>query len=179
MSAFRFSQPVSGPMYDQDAVRPMREELKQVGVQELLTPEAVNEVAAKPGTMLVVVNSVCGCAAGNARPGVMIALQNAKIPDYLTTVFAGQEREATARARELMTNIPPSSPCIALFKDGKPVFVLPRHHIENRNAEQVAEALTTAFNEHCDRQGPSIPREEFEKISPWRGCGSSIPFAQN
>lgn len=166
------------PTYDPEAVRPMREELVAVGVRELLTPADVDEVLSAPGTTLVVVNSVCGCAAGNARPGVMLALQNAKIPDRPTTVFAGQEKSAVAEARARMKGYPPSSPCIALFKDGEVVHILQRHDIENRTATQVAESLVAAFDKHCTRPGPSISREEFEKIVAYKGCGSSIPFAR-
>lgn len=168
---FQFAQPT----YDPEMVRPMREELERVGVRQLLTPEDVDEALKAAGTALVVVNSVCGCAAGNARPGVMLALQNAKIPDRSGTVFAGMERPAVDQARNYMEGVPPSSPCIALFKDGALVHVLPRWEIENRTALQVAESLVEAFNEHCTAQGPSIPREEFEKIVPWEGCGSEIP----
>lgn len=163
------------PMYDPAAVQPMREELKVVGVEELLTPQDVDEALGKPGTALVVVNSVCGCAAGNARPGVMLALQNKLIPNQLKTVFAGMEREAVERARGYMSEYAPSSPCIALFKDGKAIKVLERHHIEGRGPHEIASELAAAFNEHCERTGPSIPREELEKIVPFQACGSSIP----
>lgn len=172
MSNARFSP----PMYDPVAVQPMRDELKAVGVQELLTPEAVDEAISQKGTTLVVINSVCGCAAGNARPGTMLALQNKVIPDRITTVFAGQDREAVDRARGHMKGVPPSSPCIAVFKDGELAHVLPRWEIETRNAIQVAENLIAAFNELCDRPGPSISREEFEKVVPFQACGSSIPL---
>ena len=118
MSGFQFQ---SGPMYDPTSVQPMRAELTAVGVKELLTPEDVDAAIGQKGTLLLVVNSVCGCAAGNARPGVMLALQNRVIPDQLTTVFAGQDRAATAHARGRMSQYPPSSPCIALFKDGEVV----------------------------------------------------------
>lgn len=174
MSGFQFSQ---GPTYDPAAVQPMRDELTAVGLKELLTPETVDAALTPKGTALLIVNSVCGCAAGNARPGVMLALQNAVIPDQLTTVFAGQDRAAVARAREHMSPYPPSSPCIAVFKDGKVVHILERHNIENRTAQQVAESLVQAFNQHCTRPGPSIPREQFEKVAPVHVCGSSIPLA--
>lgn len=164
------------PLYDPTAVQPMRDELIAVGIEELLTAEAVDAALARPGTTLVVINSVCGCAAGNARPGAMLALQNAKIPDHLATVFAGQEREAVERVRSVMTGIRPSSPCIALFSGGKVVFCLERHHIEQMNAVQVAEALQQAFNQHCSRKGPSIPESELLKIPVFKGCGSSIPM---
>ncbi len=163
------------PMYDPAAVQPMRNELKAVGIKELLTAQSVDEALGRPGTTLVVVNSVCGCAAGNARPGVMLALQNKVIPDQLTTVFAGMEKDAVARARSHMSEYPPSSPCIALFKDGRAVKVLERHHIEGRGPLEIASELAAAFSEHCDRPGPSIPRKELEKIVPIQACGSSIP----
>ena len=163
------------PTYDPTAVQPMREELKMVGVEELLTAQDVDDALGKSGTALVVVNSVCGCAAGNARPGVMMALQNKVIPNQLTTVFAGMEKDAVAQARSHMSEFAPSSPCIALFKDGKAVKVLERHNIEGRGPQEIANELAAAFSEHCDRPGPSIPREELEKIVPFQACGSSIP----
>jgi putative YphP/YqiW family bacilliredoxin len=165
------------PMYDPAAVQPMRDELTAVGIQELLTPQAVNDALDRPGTTMVVINSVCGCAAGNARPGAMLALQNAKIPDQYTTVFAGQEREAVEQARSRMPGIRPSSPCIALFKDGQVVFCLERHHIEQMSAVQVAQALREAFDQHCTKAGPSIPEEELLKIPVFKACGSTIPLA--
>jgi putative YphP/YqiW family bacilliredoxin len=166
------------PTYDPEAVQPMRNELLQVGFEELLTPEKVDEALGSPeGTVLVVINSVCGCAAGNARPGAMVALQNSKIPNRIATVFAGQDKLAVARLREHMGNIPPSSPFIALFEKGKLVRALERRQIENRTADQVAMELIGWFNEHCSRPGPSIPREEFERVTPFKGCGSSIPLA--
>ena len=138
-------------MYPAELVAPMRGELTQVGFQELLTPEQVDTVLTNTkGTALVVVNSVCGCAARMARPGVKIALeQSAKKPEKLTTVFAGVDRESTERAREYMLPYPPSSPSIALFKDGKLVHFLERHHIEGRPAELIAENLKAAFNQYC------------------------------
>lgn len=167
------------PLYDQSAVQPMRDELIAVGIQELLTPQAVDEALARPGTTMVVINSVCGCAAGNARPGAMLALQNARIPDQYTTVFAGQEREAVERVRSRMTGIRPSSPCIALFKDGEIVFCLERHHIEQMNAVQVSDALRQAFDRHCTNQGPSIPEEKLREIPIFKACGSTIPLARS
>ncbi len=163
------------PTYDPAAVQPMRDELKAMGIEELLTAQDVDDALGKSGTALVVVNSVCGCAAGNARPGVMFALQNKVIPNQLTTVFAGMEKEAVAQARSRMSEYAPSSPCIALFKDGKAVKVLERHHIEGRGPLEIANELAASFKEHCDRPGPSIPREELEKIVPFQDCGSSIP----
>ncbi len=164
------------PLYDPEAVKPLREELPKAGVQELLTPEAVDAaLGEKQGTTLLVVNSVCGCAAGGARPGVMLALQNSVIPDRLTTVFAGMDRAATERAREYITDHPPSSPSIALFKDGKVVHMIERRSIEGRTPAEIAGDLRAAFDQHCSRPGPSIPREELEKIVPVHMCGSSIP----
>jgi len=136
-------------MYPAELVKPMREDLTNVGFEELHTVEAVETAMAKEGTTLVVVNSVCGCAAANARPGARQSLQNAKRPDHLVTVFAGVDREATDKAREFMIPFPPSSPCMALFKDGELVHMLERHHIEGRPAELIAENLVDAYNSHC------------------------------
>ena len=133
----------------QELVKPMREDLTKVGFEELLTAEAVEAAIAKEGTTLVVVNSVCGCAAANARPGATMSLQNTKKPSHLVTVFAGVDREAVDKARAHMVPFPPSSPSIALFKDGELVHMLERHHIEGRPAELISENLTDAYNEHC------------------------------
>ena len=131
-------------------VRPMREELVAAGFRELLTPADVDEsLGEKSGTTLLIVNSVCGCAAGMARPGARLALQEGPRPDRLVTVFAGQELEATARARAHFADLPPSSPSMALFKDGALVWFLPRHRIEGRDALDVAGDLRAAFAEHC------------------------------
>lgn len=136
-------------MYPAELVKPMREDLTKVGFEELHTVADVETAIAKEGTTLVVVNSVCGCAAANARPGARQSLQNAKRPDHLVTVFAGVDREATDKAREFMIPFPPSSPCMALFKDGELVHMLERHHIEGRPAELIAENLVDAYNENC------------------------------
>ena len=136
-------------MYPAELVKPMREDLTAVGFEELHTVEAVQNALAKEGTTLVVVNSVCGCAAANARPGARISLQNSKTPDHLVTVFAGVDKEATDKAREYMIPFPPSSPSMALFKDGELVHMLERHHIEGRPAEMIAENLVEAYNSHC------------------------------
>ena len=136
-------------MYPAELVKPMREDLTNVGFEELHTVEAVDAALAKKGTTLVVVNSVCGCAAANARPGARMSLQNAKRPDHLVTVFAGVDKEATDKARAYMVPFPPSSPSMALFKDGELVHMLERHHIEGRPAELIAENLMDAYNEHC------------------------------
>ena len=136
-------------MYPPELVKPMREDLTNVGFEELHTAVAVEAAIAKEGTTLVVVNSVCGCAAANARPAARVSLQNAKRPTNLVTVFAGVDREATDKAREYMIPFPPSSPCMALFKDEELVHMLERHHIEGRPAELIAENLVDAYNEHC------------------------------
>jgi len=136
-------------MYPAELVKPMREELTNIGFEELTTSEDVSNAIAKPGTTLVVVNSICGCAAANARPGVYYSLQNEKTPDHLVTVFAGVDIEATKSARDLMVPFPPSSPSIALFKDGTLVHMIERHHIEGRPAELIAENLKAAFEDHC------------------------------
>lgn len=136
-------------MYPAELVKPMREDLTNVGFEELQTPADVDAALAKEGTTLVVVNSVCGCAAANARPGARLSLQNANRPSNLTTVFAGVDREATDKARGYMIPFPPSSPSIALFKDGELVHMLERHHIEGRPAELIAENLVDAYNEFC------------------------------
>jgi putative YphP/YqiW family bacilliredoxin len=163
------------PLYDREAVRPMWEELAQCGVMPLGTAADVDAVLAQPGTTLIVVNSVCGCAAGSARPGITKALQSDVIPDHLTTVFAGVDREAVERARERMTGVAPSSPMVALFKDGKIVYALERRYIERMNVEQIAEALEKAFSDNCTRTGPSVPAEVYEKVVHARQCGSQIP----
>jgi len=136
-------------MYPPELVKPMREDLTNVGFEELHTTEAVDSAIAKEGTTLVVVNSVCGCAAANARPGARMSLENAKRPTNLVTVFAGVDREATDQARSHMVPFPPSSPSMALFKDGELVHMLERHHIEGRPAELIAENLMDAYNEYC------------------------------
>ncbi|RSK41424.1 BrxA/BrxB family bacilliredoxin [Mangrovimonas spongiae] len=136
-------------MYPAELVKPMREDLTQVGFEELHTVEAVDAAIAKEGTTLVVVNSVCGCAAANARPGAKMSLNNAKKPDHLVTVFAGVDKDATDKARAYMIPFPPSSPSMALFKNGELVHMLERHHIEGRPAEMIAENLVDAYNDHC------------------------------
>lgn len=137
-------------MYDERFVTPMRQELTRLGVEEMRTPEDVDaRLKRDAGTTLVVVNSVCGCAARNARPAVASALQHAKKPDQLTTVFAGQDTDATARARSYFTGYAPSSPQIGLLKDGKLVFMLERHQIEGRSSDEIAHDLTGAFDRYC------------------------------
>lgn len=130
-------------------VVPMREELTRLGIAEARTPEEVDRAVAQPGSTLVVVNSVCGCAAGRMRPAVRMALGNAVKPDHLVSVFAGQDPEATARARQHFGAIPPSSPCIAILRDGQVTYFMPRYMIETRNADAIAADLVEAFNQHC------------------------------
>lgn len=136
-------------MYPPELVKPMKEELTSVGFQELLSSADVEKALEQKGTTLVLVNSVCGCAAANARPGAKMSLANAKKPDHLVTVFAGVDREATDKARAQMMPFPPSSPSMALFKDGELVHMLERHHIEGRPAEMIADNLKQAYDEHC------------------------------
>ena len=135
--------------YDPVMVQPMREELTDIGVEELTTATAVDEfMAQKEGSAMLIVNSVCGCAAGSARPGIRDALQDGRTPDRVATVFAGQDLEATAQARSYFAHIPPSSPSVALFNSGELVYMMPRHHIEGRGPDAIAADLTTAFDEH-------------------------------
>jgi putative YphP/YqiW family bacilliredoxin len=136
-------------MYNPALVQPMREELRSIGIKELLTPEEVDNAMKLSGTLLVVVNSVCGCAAGGARPGVARALQNPKKPDHLYTVFAGQDKAATEQARSYFHGFPPSSPSVALLKDGEIVFMLQRKDIEGFSADEIAQKLVTAFDQFC------------------------------
>lgn len=136
-------------MYPEELVSPMRKQLTDQGFNELKSVDDVEVMISNKGTTLVVVNSVCGCAAANARPGAIISLVNDKKPDHLTTVFAGVDREAVEKVRHYLAPFPPSSPAIALFKDGELVHMLERHHIEGRAAEMISQNLKGAYNEHC------------------------------
>ncbi len=137
-------------MYPPELTAPMAKDLTDFGFRGITSPEEVEQIIKNPeGSVLVVVNSVCGCAAANARPGAKIAAQNAKRPDQLVTVFAGVDFEATDKARSLMLPYPPSSPSIALFKEGKLVHMLERHHIEGRSAQMIADNLIQAFDHFC------------------------------
>lgn len=137
-------------MYPEFFIAPMREELTRLGVKELRTPQDVDDaVTGQSGTLMLVVNSVCGCAAGKARPGVALALRHGTRPDTVATVFAGADVEATERARGYFTGYPPSSPAIALLRDGKIVYMMERHQIENREADVIARDLTAAFDRYC------------------------------
>jgi putative YphP/YqiW family bacilliredoxin len=136
--------------YPEEVIRPMREELSRLGVEELRTPEAVDgALKDSKGTVMVVVNSICGCAAGKARPGIALALQNEVRPDKVATVFAGGDIEATERARSYFTGFAPSSPSIGLLKDGQLVYMMERYQIEGRGPEQIAAELRQAFEKHC------------------------------
>ncbi len=166
------------PLYDMDAVQPMRDELVAVGIAELRTASQV-DAALKVNddkTSLVVINSVCGCAAGGARPGVSLSLQNSMIPDNLYTVFAGQDREATDKVRSMVTNFAPSSPSVALFKNGELVYFLPRYEVEGYSPQQISEKLVNVFNQNCSRKGPSISPEAFAEVKQAVSCGSKIPM---
>lgn len=168
--------PLYTPQDIQRFLQAMREELTFVGVKELQTPAEVDAALGQTtGTALLIVNSVCGCAAGNARPGVALALQNKIIPERIYTVFAGQDPGATAKAREFMPQEPPSSPSFFLFKDGQLVYTMPRSMIEGRDARAVAIDLIHVFNTHCATTGPSVPPDVFAKSPSVHVCGSQIP----
>jgi putative YphP/YqiW family bacilliredoxin len=166
------------PMYDQNAVQPMRDALIAVGFSELLTAKDVEEAidVEDNKTALVIINSVCGCAAGSARPGISRALQNETIPDKIYTGFAGQEKDAVERIRLQLDGFPPSSPSIALFKDGKVLHFTQRHQIEGRTAEEIANEWKEIFNQHCSNKGPSISPENFAEVNHAVSCGSKIPL---
>lgn len=139
--------------YPEYLVAPMRQELTAVGAKECRTPADVDTVLKTPGVTMMVVNSVCGCAAGKARPGIAMALQHANKPDTLATVFAGADVEATDRARQYFTGFPPSSPSIALMRDGQLIYMVERRDIEMRSAQGIADLLTMAFDKFCAPQG--------------------------
>ena len=141
--------------YPEAFVAPMRAELTRLGIQEARTAAQVDEAVKTPGAVMIVVNSVCGCAAGKARPGIALALAHPRRPDLVTTVFAGADLEATERARALFAPYPPSSPSIGLMRDGRLVFMLERRDIENRDAASIAARLTSAFDEHCRELAPA------------------------
>jgi putative YphP/YqiW family bacilliredoxin len=164
------------PIYDPAAVQPMREELTNVGFEEVLTPAMVEDILSQKNdeTILVFINSVCGCAAGSARPGVTLALQNKIIPDRFITAFAGMERDAIDHIREkYLSAYPPSSPSMALIQNGEIKFMMPRYEIESRSPEEVAEILQQVFNNSCKREGPSVSKETYEKLAFAKACGSS------
>ncbi len=138
--------------YPEFLIAPMREELTRLGVTELRTAAEVDAAATAPGTTMIVVNSVCGCAAGRARPGIALALEHATRPERVTTVFAGADIEATERARQYFTGYPPSSPAVGLLRDGKLVYMMERHEIEGNSAEGIAAELVAAFDKYCAAQ---------------------------
>ena len=143
-------------MYPEIMVIPMREELTRAGIQETRTAEEVDQALARPGTTMVIVNSICGCAAGTMRPGVRMSLQHLTLPDQKITVFAGQDREATDKVRSHLAGNPPSSPAVAIFRDGKLVFLMQRSVIESSSAPQIAQYLTQAYDEICAKSNPVI-----------------------
>lgn len=168
----------SAPMYNQDAVQHMRDELIAVGFTELLTPEDVDSAIKvnDDKTALVMINSVCGCAAGSARPGISLALQNDIIPDKLFTGFAGQEKETVEKIREYVGGFAPSSPSAALFKNGKLIHFMQRQEIEGRMPEEISDYWREILNTHCSNKGPSISPENFAKVMHAKSCGSKIPL---
>lgn len=182
MGQFNLTGMTRQPTYDPVAVQPMRVELTSVGFDELLTPEDVDKMLDRKDdeTVMVVLNSVCGCAAGSLRPGAIMASQHNTIPNHLVTLFAGMEKDAVDHYRsKYLANHMPSSPSMALFKNGQPIHILHRANVEGRQAEDIAEELKAVFDKECNRQGPSISEEEFEKISQGkRICGSKIPKYQ-
>ena len=168
---------MQSPNYPPEPIVPLREELHVVGFESLSTPEDVQKVLKETkGITMCVVNSVCGCAAGAARPGIALALQNKKIPDRLVTVFAGMEKDAVDTVRGLHAKkAPPSSPSVIFFKDGECIAVMERSHIEGRAPTDIAEDLVAAFDKLCTKAGPSIPPEKFATLNHAKICGSSIP----
>ena len=163
------------PTYDPRAVVPLREELHSVGFTPVFDEASVDAAIGNIGTALVVVNSVCGCSAGAARPGVCAALQNELIPDRLVTVFAGNDKIALAHLRQkYLAQYQPSSPFVALFKGGQLMCALEREDIKNMDAEAIAEALQEKFNAFCGRKGPSVAPEAYEKLEHVISCGSKI-----
>jgi putative YphP/YqiW family bacilliredoxin len=156
----------------------MRDELVAVGFNELKTPEEVDKAIKvnDDKIILVMINSVCGCAAGSARPGISLALQHPVIPDKLYTGFAGQERNAVDKIRQYIGDFPPSSPSIALFKNGKLLYFMQRYEIEGQSAEYIADELKSVFDEVCSAKGPSISPEQFAQVLYAKSCGSKIPL---
>jgi bacilliredoxin len=173
---------IQAPMYDPRSVQPMRDELLYVGFNELTTAEMVDEVLSKQSdeTTFVFINSVCGCAAGSARPGIALALQGNVIPENIVTVFAGQDKEAVDSVRtKYLSKFPPSSPSAALIKNGEVLFMMPRHHIEGKSPEQIGGILQQVFTENCSQEGPSISKEKYDKLIHAKMCGSKIPLNDN
>ena len=162
-------------LYDVGAVRPLWECLLEIGFENATTPEAVSVAMGRPGLTLLFINSVCGCAARSARPGVGLALQHTRIPDYLVTVFAGVDREAVEEARSRMPGVSPSSPCVALFRDGKLLDTVPRSEIETMTPVDLANRLIGLFERHgANRPGPSVPSSKFETVDFANVCSSGL-----
>lgn len=177
MNGLKDKENTMPPTYDPEAVKPMVEELTNVGIESLTSAEDVERVLLNSkGTSMLVINSVCGCAAGSCRPGVVSALQNKIIPNHLATVFAGVDMEAVERAREIMSDVPPSSPNVAIFKDGELIGILERRHIEQMNADSISEALVKVFEEHCDGEGPSVAPDIADNNEHVERCGTTIPL---
>ncbi|MGK0426842.1 MAG: putative YphP/YqiW family bacilliredoxin [Ulvibacter sp.] len=178
MEQFNLTRTTQQPSYDTITVQPMRDELTSVGCTELLTPENVDKALDRNDnkTILVVINSICGCSAGSGRPGVMVALQNSTIPDELYTLFGGMEKDAIDRYRsKYLPNHPNSSPHIALFRNGEPVAILQRSDIEGHSAESIAVELIAIFNKESSNIGPSISVKDFENVTQGKyGCYSDL-----
>ncbi|MGL1902192.1 MAG: BrxA/BrxB family bacilliredoxin [Fibrobacterales bacterium] len=168
---------LDNPTYDPVAVQPFRDELTNVGFEEVTTPEEVDKaiIESKDKTLLVMLNSVCGCSAGSARPGICASLQNEKIPDRMVALFAGQEKSAISHLRtNHLFKFEPSSPNILLFADGKLIHGLFRPHIEQMDADAIRDILVKFYNEFCSAEGPSIPRDDYDKLEYTISCGSKI-----
>ena len=169
-------------MYPELMVMPMREELSRLGIKETRTPDEVDQAVKRPGTTMVVVNSICGCAAGKMRPAVRAALQNATRPDQTITVFAGQDRDATEKARSYFTGYPPSSPSIGILREGELVYMMQRSDIESSDPQTIASRLTQAFNQFCSKQSANIlsrvvigpTSSMFQCLSARRGRGAGV-----
>ncbi|WPX22405.1 MULTISPECIES: BrxA/BrxB family bacilliredoxin [unclassified Mucilaginibacter] len=174
MELFNVTKMTQQPTYDAVSVQPMRDELTAVGCKELLTPEDVDKALGRQDdkTVFVVLNSVCGCSAGSARPAVMVALQNGIIPDELYTLFGGMEKDAVDLYRsKYLPNYIPSSPGIALFRNGEPVAIFQRSDIEKHTADSISKELVSIFNQECNNTGPSISAKDFENVTKGKyGC---------
>jgi putative YphP/YqiW family bacilliredoxin len=166
------------PTYAPDAVQYMRDELTEVGFEEIATTEKADQVLTqgKNEVVLLVINSVCGCAAGSVRPGVALALQHRLIPDHLVTAFAGQDKQVVEYIRQsYLTNFLPSSPCIALFKNGHMIHILERKDLVNYDPEEISSILTALFDKHCNRVGPSVNPDKYNNLAFTVMCSTTIP----
>ncbi|MBW7865846.1 MAG: BrxA/BrxB family bacilliredoxin [Candidatus Hydrogenedens sp.] len=162
------------PKYDPELVEPLWKRMVEVGFESLTSAEEVRDALNRPGTTLCLINSVCGCAARGARPGVALALQHDLIPDHLITVFAGMDHEAVAAVRDALPGVPPSSPCVALFRGGEPVAVIERRHIESMGAVELANRLQEIFDRECTRRGPSVTPDVFDALEFEQMCSSTL-----